>query len=81
VVSVLVLVIKSYPILEIFLKREQRFDYQATYRGRWNTSRDEIERKFFTLQKKYFPWITTIPVEQGMTWEPTRKSLPNADLI
>lgn len=38
---------------------------------------DELLVQFNTLQQKYLPWIQRIPVDQGMTWEPTWKSLPN----
>lgn len=36
---------------------------------------------FKAICRKYFPWITTIPLKKGMCWEPTWKSTPNDDLV
>lgn len=39
----------------------------------------ELTLKFPGLMEKYIPWISTIPVEQGIRW--TWKSLPNTVAI
>lgn len=35
-----------------------------------------IKEYFPRLQRKYMPWISTIPLEKGMKWVPTWKSTP-----
>jgi hypothetical protein len=37
---------------------------------------EELKQSLHTLTERYLPLISTIPLNQGMTWEPTWKSLP-----
>lgn len=39
----------------------------------------ELKQNFKIMCQRYTPWISSIPVHQGITWEPTWKSLPNSD--
>lgn len=39
----------------------------------------DIKTMFSKLQRKYPPWISSIPLRKGMTWEPTWKSTPMTD--
>lgn len=34
---------------------------------------------FKEIHRKYLPWISSIPLEKGMRWEPTWKATPNDD--
>ncbi|KAL6519618.1 hypothetical protein OROMI_032866 [Orobanche minor] len=34
---------------------------------------------FLAIHRKYVPWVSTIPLEKGLTWMPTWKSTPNDD--
>nr|UJQ92583.1 MAG: putative RNA-dependent RNA polymerase [Mitoviridae sp.] len=36
----------------------------------------ELRDKLPTLVHRYLPWVSTIPLNQGMSWVPTWKSLP-----
>lgn len=36
----------------------------------------QVKSKLPTLVSRYMPWLTTIPLNQGMTWDPTWKALP-----
>lgn len=38
---------------------------------------DQVKTRSRTLIRKYIPWVSTIPVEQGISWEPTWKATPN----
>lgn len=38
-----------------------------------------VKSMFPTLINRYCPWISTIPLEKGLRWVPTWKSLPNDD--
>ena len=40
----------------------------------------KVEPFLARLFKRYVPSIATIPLEQGMTWEPTWKALPTHPL-
>nr|WOR07594.1 CeaMV1-RdRp [Duamitovirus sp.] len=40
----------------------------------------ELKEEFHSLIKDYMPWVSTIPLNQGIEWKPTWKSLPNSDL-
>lgn len=35
--------------------------------------------EFPLLQKRYLPWVSTIPLHKGLRWMPTWKSVPNDD--
>lgn len=37
----------------------------------------EKSNKFFY---RYISWISSIPISQGITWEPTRKAVPNVKI-
>lgn len=39
----------------------------------------ELKAVFPRLQSLYLPWISTIPLNKGLRWMPTWKSLPNSD--
>lgn len=41
----------------------------------------EIQTSFRKLQPLYKPWISKIPLQQGMTWDPTWKALPEGFLV
>ncbi|DAB41749.1 RNA-dependent RNA polymerase [Humulus lupulus mitovirus 1] len=38
-----------------------------------------IKSSFPIINKKYLPWLTSIPLHKGMKWVPTWKSTPNDD--
>lgn len=38
---------------------------------------EQLRMITYSLLHRYVPWINTIPVNQGMCWTPTWKSLPN----
>ncbi|KAG8044296.1 hypothetical protein GUJ93_ZPchr0138g27 [Zizania palustris] len=40
-----------------------------------------LRPNFPILIKRYMPWISSIPLSQGMTWAPTWKSLPNYGIL
>ncbi|GMN19136.1 hypothetical protein TIFTF001_045135 [Ficus carica] len=40
-----------------------------------------MKTHFNEIRRKSFPWISTIPLEKGLVWEPTWKATPNDDRI
>jgi len=42
-----------------------------------NNMANVIKQLFPVLVSRYIPWVTTIPLKQGMTWLPTWKAIPN----
>lgn len=47
--------------------------------GRVREVGSDLKQAFSNIHRKYLPWISTIPLEKGMTWMPTWKSTPNDD--
>lgn len=42
-----------------------------------NNMANVVKQMLPTLVARYIPWVTTIPLRQGMTWLPTWKAIPN----
>lgn len=42
-----------------------------------NNMANVIKQLLPQLVSRYIPWVTTIPLKQGMTWLPTWKAIPN----
>lgn len=40
-----------------------------------------MKSHFNDIQRKSLPWITTLPLNKGMVWQPTWKAIPNDDRI
>ncbi|KAL5798384.1 hypothetical protein ACOSQ2_003204 [Xanthoceras sorbifolium] len=56
---------------------EYFFERCSSYSGVMSIC-SELTTRFHHLQKTYLPWISEIPVYQGISWVPTWKSLPNS---
>nr|QWQ49923.1 hypothetical protein [Zelkova schneideriana] len=56
---------------------ESIFERCSSYSGVMSIC-SELTTRFHHLQKTYLPWISEIPVYQGISWVPTRKLLPNS---
>lgn len=42
---------------------------------------DLMKSHFKSIHRKSLPWISTIPLNKGMVWQPTWKTVPNDDRI